>query len=125
MDRKPQAKSETAKLLIVEDHPLFRKGLTHLLESFDGMQICAEASDSAEATKAFAEHKPEFVILDLSLGGVLALDLIKQFRSMNPKAKILVVSMYDELTYAERSIRAGADGYVNKAEAAEKILEAL
>lgn len=112
-------------VLVVEDHPIFRKGLTHLLAGEPGFSIVAEATNRHEALEALDEKKPTVVVVDLTLGEDSGLDLIKDIRYRSPETKILVLSMHDEKFYAERSLAAGARGYCMKGEAVDHIVAAL
>ena len=112
-------------ILIVDDHPIFREGLKSLLDNEDDLKFCCEASNSEEAIKQLRNCPCDLVTMDLSLAGGSELQLIKQFRSYNKTIKILVASMHDETMFAERCIRAGANGYINKEEAPQKIIHAI
>jgi DNA-binding NarL/FixJ family response regulator len=102
-------------VIIVDDHPIFRKGLSDVLQSDPKIKVLKELSSAKEVLSMKAEEYPQLFILDLSLqGGASGLDLIKSIKQIQPKQHILVFSMHDELIYAERSIRAGATGYLNK-----------
>jgi DNA-binding NarL/FixJ family response regulator len=109
----------------VDDHPIFREGLKSLIENENDLVVCCEASDSEQALKNFRNSDCDLVTMDLSLAGGSGLQLIKQFKAMNKNTKILVASMHDEFLFAERSIRAGANGYMNKEEASQKIITAI
>lgn len=112
-----------ARLLLVDDHPVFRRGLRLILEG-EGFEVVGEAADSQSAMREVAEHRPDLAVLDLMLGGILALELIKDIRAFDAKLPILVVSMHEDTIYGERAIAAGACGYVNKTEAADKVVDA-
>lgn len=112
-------------VLIVEDHPVFLKGLVHLLGGEPGFTIVAEATNRQQALEALAAKKPNVVLVDLTLGDDSGLDLIKDIRFQNTEVRLLVLSMHDERFYAERALAAGAHGYCMKEEAADHILEAL
>uniref|UniRef100_A0A7C3HZP2 Response regulator transcription factor n=1 Tax=Gracilinema caldarium TaxID=215591 RepID=A0A7C3HZP2_9SPIR len=114
-----------AKVLLVEDHPVFSKGLVFLIESQSLFKVIGEARDCKEAKQILQEQHPDIIILDLNLKGENGLDLIKDLKTKNTQIPILVLSMYEERYYAERVIKAGARGYIMKAEAGEKILEAI
>jgi len=130
MDHKPVSSkvsgSETkASILVVDDHPLFRKGLMLLIDRQPDLRCCGEADSVASARQAIADHKPEVVVLDLRLGNEDGVELIKTLKAQFSPLFILVVSQHDEAIYAERSLRAGASGYVMKEEATEEVLKAL
>jgi DNA-binding NarL/FixJ family response regulator len=124
---KPGSKPEEAKrIVIVDDHPLFRKGLEQLINSSaDGFGICGEAGDAAEGMTVIRRLKPDLVIVDLSLPGANGIELIKNIRAEFQKLPVLVVSMHDESLYALRALRAGAQGYVMKQEALENVINAI
>jgi DNA-binding NarL/FixJ family response regulator len=113
------------RVLVVDDHPLVRKGLVDLLGEEPGFLPCGEAAD-AEQTLALVEaNPPDIVLLDLSLEGSSGLELIKQLRARFPEVQVLVFSMHDEMLYAERSLQAGASGYVEKHTSTDELIEAL
>src|SRR3954462_13721017 len=111
-----QDPSEKNRILIVDDHPLFREGLQQLLSRDPDLSMCGEASDASEAMQRIVELKPDLVVVDISLRSARGIELIKAVRSEHDELPILVVSMHDESLYAERSLRAGAMGYVMKHE---------
>lgn len=111
--------------MIVEDHPIFRKGLAQLINEEKDMEICGEAEDVIEARKIFVKVRPDMMIVDLTLKGVSGLDLIKDFHEHRPDLPILVLSMHDESIYAERVLRAGARGYIMKQEMTDKVIVAI
>ena len=114
------------RIIIVDDHPLFRKGLEQLINSTnDGLMICGEAGDAAEGITKIRQLKPDLVIADLSLPGANGIELIKNIRAEFQKLPVLVVSMHDESLYALRALRAGAQGYVMKQEALENVIGAI
>lgn len=113
------------KVLLVEDHPIFSKGLAVLIESQSLYKIVGEARDCQEAKRMILDKTPDIIILDLNLKGENGLDLIKDLKTDNVQLPVLVLSMYEERYYAERVIKAGARGYIMKAEAGDKILEAI
>jgi len=113
------------KVLLVEDHPIFSKGLAVLIESQNLYKVVGEARDCQEAKQMILDKAPDIIILDLNLKGENGLDLIKELETDNVQLPVLVLSMYEERYYAERVIKAGARGYIMKAEAGDKILEAI
>jgi DNA-binding NarL/FixJ family response regulator len=116
---------EAIRIIVVDDHPLFRHGLVQLLNSDDGFSVCGEASSAPEALTLLRKLKPHMAIVDLSLKGPGGLELTKSIRAEFPKMPVLVVSMHDEPTYAVRSLRAGANGYVTKQDALGSVLIAV
>lgn len=115
----------TTKILIVDDHPIFRMGMAELLNSEDDFCVCALAENISEARKAITEHEPNMAIVDITLGGENGLDLVKEITAGKVSMGILVLSMHDEAVWAERAIRAGAKGYLMKREASESVITAL
>lgn len=124
---KPRSGSaEDKRIVIVDDHPLFRKGLEQLINSSgDGFHICGEAGDAAEGMSVIRGLKPDLVIVDLSLPGANGIELIKNIRAEFAKLPVLILSMHDESLYAVRALRAGAQGYVMKQEALENVIVAI
>jgi len=112
-------------ILIVDDHPLYRHGLKLLIERQADLCCCGEADSAASARQAVTATKPDILILDLRLGNEDGVELIKSLKTQFPLVPILVVSQHDESMYAERALRAGANGYVMKEEATEEVLSAL
>lgn len=121
----PAASEAAVRIVVVDDHPLFRHGLVQLLNSDPGLEVCGEASSAPEAMAVVRREKPSMVIADLGLSGANGLELTKSLRVEFPKMPVLVLSMHDEPTYAVRSLRAGAKGYVTKGEAIDRVLIAV
>ena len=117
----PKAK----RIVIVDDHPLFRKGLEQLIHSEDGFAVCGEANNAPEAMDVIRKLNPDLAIVDLSLPGANGIELIKNIRAEFSKLPILVLSMHDESLYALRALRAGAEGYVMKHEAMTNVIQAI
>jgi len=113
------------KVFIVEDHPVFREGLTHIVNAEEDLTVCGEASDAEQALPDIARLKPHLVVVDISLPGMSGLELIKELRARNGGVKLLVVSMHVEALYADRVLRAGGDGYIMKQEDPEEIIHAI
>lgn len=122
---RPKTSKKTARVLIVDDHPIFRRGLCALINENTDLQVCGEVGNTADALKLVDSTQPDVVTIDISLNNESGLDLIKEIKSRDDQIKMLVVSMHDELLYAERSLRAGAMGYLNKHEAIGKTIEAI
>ena len=114
-----------AKIFLVDDHPLVREWLANLIGKSSDLTVCGEAEDAPAALEAIAKLKPDLAIIDLSLGNGSGIDLIRSVRSSCPNVAIIVLSMHDERVYAERTIRAGARGYVMKRESTKKIIDAI
>ena len=122
----PRRDSRGAKrIVIVDDHPLFRKGLQEMIHSNGNFAVCGEAGDAAEAMTVIRKLKPDLAIVDLSLPGANGIELIKNIRAEFSKLPILVLSMHDESLYALRALRAGAEGYVMKHEAMANVIHAI
>ncbi len=114
------------KIVLVDDHPVVRKGLKSILEDDAGYRVCGEAEDGDKAIRVISEMNPDLVIVDIELkGGVDGIELVSAIKTRFPEVAILVMSMDDGTLYAEKSIKAGAMGYIAKAEAAENILAAI
>jgi DNA-binding NarL/FixJ family response regulator len=113
------------KIMIVDDHPIFRMGMAELLNQEDDFCVCALAEDIAGARKAISEHTPDMAIVDITLAKDNGLDLVKEIASGPSPIPVLVLSMHDEAVWAERAIRAGARGYIMKKEASESVISAL
>ncbi|KAA5542676.1 response regulator transcription factor [Roseiconus nitratireducens] len=118
-------KSNPAKILIVDDHPMMRDGLATRISDETDLSVCGEAEDVAEAMQKVRDLRPDLVIVDISLKTGHGIDLIKRIRTQHPKTKMLVNSTYDETVYAERSLHAGAMGYLCKQTARETLIDAI
>jgi DNA-binding NarL/FixJ family response regulator len=119
----PQVKKKT--VFIVDDHPLLRQGLALMINREQDLMVCGEAEEALTAMKEIATKQPDILIADISLNGPDGLDLLKSLRMLYPNLPVLILSMHDESIYAERSLRARANGYIMKAEATEKVLIAV
>ena len=113
------------RVLIVDDHPIFRAGLTSLVNLEAELTVCGEANDAAQAMQAVEKLHPDLVLLDMSLPGKGGLELLKDIRAIAPQMPVLIISMHDETLYAERVIKAGGRGYIMKQEGPEKIVQAI
>jgi len=116
---------EAKRIVIVDDHPLFRKGLEQLIHSDSAFAVCGEVNNASEAMDVIRKLNPDLAIVDLSLPGANGIELIKNIRAEFPKLPILVLSMHDESLYALRALRAGAEGYVMKHEAMANVIQAI
>ena len=110
---------------MVDDHPLVRQGLVHVIQQEEDFIVSDEVGSAQEALDCFKKNKPNLAIMDVSLKGTNGLDLTRSLLSIDPNFLILMVSMYDETLYAERVLRAGARGYLMKQEAPEQVVNAL
>jgi DNA-binding NarL/FixJ family response regulator len=117
--------TETSRILIVEDHPLFREGLCQMIDRNPGLSVCGQVPDAAGAMRAVAELKPDLITVDISLEGGNGIELIKTLKAKYEDLPVLVISMHDESLYAERALRAGAQGYVMKNEPARTVKAAI
>jgi DNA-binding NarL/FixJ family response regulator len=125
MAKKHCSLSRTSRVLIVEDHPMMRVGLVTQISDTPDLEVCAEAETAREAIAAIETTNPDLAIIDISLKDSHGLDLIKDVQTRFPRVKVLVLSAFEESLYAERALRAGAMGYVNKQQASESILDAI
>jgi DNA-binding NarL/FixJ family response regulator len=112
-------------VLVIDDHPLLRQGLAMLINQQQDLQVCGEAANIRMAMQCIVQLRPDVVILDISLQGPDGLEVLKTIRATNPDLPVLVLSMHDEAIYAERALRARANGYIMKQEATEKVLVAV
>lgn len=123
--KNPEATSAKAKILIVDDHPVVREGLAMHLAAQPDLEVCGEAEDLAGALALVASARPDLAIIDISLKNSNGINLIRRIKDRHPEVRILVWSMYPESLYAERALRAGAQGYLNKGQATHHVLEAV
>lgn len=113
------------KVLIVDDHPIFRAGLSGLLEQEPDLTVCGEAQDASGALSAVNALRPDLVLMDMGLPDKSGLELLKDLHAMHPELPVLVISMHDEVLYAERVLRAGGRGYLMKQAGPDFILQAV
>jgi DNA-binding NarL/FixJ family response regulator len=113
------------RILIVDDHPVMREGLEGLLAQQPDMQVCGQAENTARALQEIERAKPDTIVLDLTLGAEDGVDLVVKLRKDHPQIRILILSMHDELLYAERLLSMGVQGYIMKQEASSEFLRAL
>lgn len=113
------------RIVVVDDHPLMRKGLVMSLEADSDLEVCGQASSAEDGLGLVEKLNPDLVMVDISLPGMSGLEMIKQIHAIRPSIKTLVVSRHDESLYAERAIRAGAKGYVMKLEAPDVMIRAV
>ena len=113
------------RVLIVDDHPLFRAGIVQLLSLHTDLTVCGEVDDARKVMAAIRTTKPHVVTLDITIGDRDGLEVLKQIQSDVPQKKVLVLSMHDESVYAPRALLAGAAGYMNKTQAPENLIAAI
>lgn len=113
------------RILIVDDHPLLRQGVAGLIAREGDLQVCGEAQSAADALQAVRALRPDLVLVDISLGGRSGLELIKDLKIQQETLPVLVLSMHDESLYAERALRAGAQGYITKKAGGKALLKAI
>jgi DNA-binding NarL/FixJ family response regulator len=113
------------RVLLVDDHPIVRQGLALLIDREADLSVCGEADGAHSAFHAMETLRPDIVLLDISLNGPDGLEVLKEIRIKTGSLPVLILSMHDESIYAERAMRAGANGYIMKQEATEKVLIAI
>ena len=113
------------RIVIVDDHPVFREGLVQILNDEKDLVVCGEAGDAAQGLEVITRLQPDLALVDITLPGQSGLQLIKELRALHSAVKVLVVSMHDEAIYAARVLRAGGDGYIMKQEDPEEIVHAM
>ena len=113
------------RIFVVDDHPMIREGLAAQIAAESNLELCGEAEDIVDAVARIVDAGPDLVIVDISLKSGNGIDLVKRLKAKDPSLAILVWSMYPENLYAERALRAGARGYVNKGQSASPIMEAV
>jgi DNA-binding NarL/FixJ family response regulator len=118
----PQAKT---RVMLVDDHETVRLGLAQVIGNEPRLEVCGQASDAPGALRLLRTVHPDMAIVDLSLREGNGLELIRQIKSAHPDVRMIVLSMHDEELYAERAVRAGAMGYVNKHAPAQTIISAI
>jgi len=127
METKPQPGIRKGKIrvILVDDHPVLRKGLAQLINQESDMLVCGEAEEATKAFEAFGTLNPDVAVVDISLKRGNGIELVKNAKARYPALAMLVLSMHDETLYAERALRAGALGYIMKEEATEQVLVAI
>lgn len=113
------------KILLVDDHAVVREGYKRLLEKRGDITVAGEADSAEKALTLFAQLLPDVVVMDIALPGVSGIEALRRMRQRRPESKILMFSMYEEAVYADRSMQAGASGYVTKASAPNVLVEAV
>lgn len=120
-----RARPKKWRVILIDDHPVVRRGVREAIAAEEGIEVVGEAATVDDARSLSEREQPDLATVDISLGDENGLELIKQLRGDHPRMKILVLSVHDEHLYAERALRAGADGYVRKSESADRIMEAV
>lgn len=118
-------KTKKGRVLLVDDHPIVRQGLSLLIDAEPDLEVCGEASSAAEAMAVIEQCAPSIALIDISLEDRSGVELIKDIRARFPSLPLLALSMHDESLYAERVLRAGGRGYIMKQEATENVLYAI
>lgn len=118
-------RSSPYQILIVDDHPIVREGLAARIDGQADLEVCGEASKIHDALSLYRSLSPDLMLIDIQLEDGNGLELIKEVHLGDPSMKMLVISAFDESLYAERALRAGALGYVNKRELQEKVIDAI
>lgn len=113
------------QVLIVDDHPMTRAGLVHVINHQPDLLVCGEAESAAQALDILDSSRPDLLLIDITLPGKSGLELVKDIKAMQPDMLMLVISMHDESLYADRVLRAGARGYITKHEGGEKLIAAI
>lgn len=120
-----QPNKKAIKVVLVEDHQMFREWLAHLIDRKASLSVCGEADNIRDAMRIIRETQPDIAIVDISLQGSSGLELIKDLKAQGLAVPVLVLSMHDETLYAERVLRAGAKGYITKHQASSTLLKAI
>jgi len=113
------------RVFIVDDHPLVREGLANLINQQSDLVVAGQAEDAAQALAGIGASRAELALIDISLKTASGLELVKDLKLHHPEVALIVLSMHDEMLYAERAIRAGARGYVMKSETSKEVLTAI
>lgn len=124
-EKKGNGEEGRKRILIVDDHPLIRLGLKELLSIEPGLEVCDDVEDIPSALHAASVHHPDIAIIDIALKPGDGLDLIRQLKSQDAQLRMLVYSMHEDSLYAERALKAGAKGYLNKREDARIVILAI
>jgi DNA-binding NarL/FixJ family response regulator len=125
MNNEVEARINKFRVLIVDDHPIVRRGLSEMINQEPDLEVCGEAADLTEALELVKQHNPDVLVVDLSLKSGHGIDLIEQVKAYDERIRMIVSSMHDEALFAERALRAGALGYLSKQEPAGKLIEAI
>ena len=118
-------KARKRRIFLVDDHPMTREGLASIVNRQADLEVCCEASNPAEAMSELSKSKPDLMVTDMTMPGRSGIEFIKDVHAMMPELPMLVLSMHDEMLYAERALRAGAQGYLMKDAGSAKVLEVM
>lgn len=125
MDREPPRPVKPARIVLVDDHQMFREGLAELLRREKDFLVCGQAADHQQALAVIASTHPDLALVDLTLSDSSGIELIKDLRAHHPKLAVLVVSMHEESLFAARALSAGARGYLTKQQATRQLVQAI
>lgn len=121
----PDTQPARRRILLVDDHPMMRGGMAQVINKQSDLEVCGEADNAAQAMQCLAQLQPDLVIADITLPGRSGIELVKDMLAVQPALPILIVTLHDESLYAERALRAGAQGYLMKDAGAARLLEAI
>lgn len=125
MQRSRTSEKSVKRLVLIDDHPIMRHGLAQLIRAEEGLDVIGEAGSAREGLEVIGKLRPDLAVIDLTLPDKNGLELVKDIRALHPSTQCIVLSMHDETLYGERSLRAGARGYVMKEEAADHLVTAI
>jgi len=125
MQRSRTSEKSVKRLVLIDDHPIMRHGLAQLIRAEEGLDVIGEAGSARDGLEIVGRLKPDLAVIDLTLPDKNGLELVKDIRALHPATQCIVLSMHDETLYGERSLRAGARGYVMKEEAADHLVTAI
>jgi len=125
MQRSRTSEKSVKRLVLIDDHPIMRHGLAQLIRAEEGLDVIGEAGSARDGLEVVGKLKPDLAVIDLTLPDKNGLELVKDIRALHPCTQCIVLSMHDETLYGERSLRAGARGYVMKEEAADHLVTAI
>lgn len=125
MQRSRPSEKSVKRIVLIDDHPIMRHGLAQLIRAEEGLDVIGEAGSAREGLEVVGSLRPDLAVVDLTLPDKNGLELVKDIRALHPSTQCIVLSMHDETLYGERSLRAGARGYVMKEEAADHLVSAI
>lgn len=124
-DSKPPFGAKQIRIFLLDDHPVVRQGIGEMIHEEPDMTVCGEANNYPDAMESVAKLKPDIVLVDISLNGSSGFEFLKSLKIQQPEIKTLVLSMHDEILYAERALREGCRGYIMKQQSTEEIMKAI